>query len=121
MTFSSINNGKEYVENFNYNKNIIPAVFRDDRFTDKLNLKKHCEELLEKHSKPLIEYELSIIELERRDLRLHDIITFLNYKTKKKEKHRIIEITKYSDEDMIFLQDLMRVLKRQRVNLKNYC
>lgn len=99
MTFSSINNGKEYVENFNYNKNIIPAVFRDDRFTDKLNLKKHCEELLEKHSKPLIEYELSIIELERRDLRLHDIITFLNYKTKKKEKHRIIEITKYSDDE----------------------
>lgn len=99
MTFSSINNGKEYVENFNYNKNIIPATFRDDRFTDKLNLKKHCEELLEKHSKPLIEYELSIIELERRDLRLHDIITFLNYKTKKKEKHRIIEITKYSDDE----------------------
>ena len=99
MTFSSINNDKEYVENFNYNKNIIPAVFRDDRFTDKLNLKKHCEELLEKHSKPLIEYELSIIELERRDLRLHDIITFLNYKTKKKEKHRIIEITKYSDDE----------------------
>lgn len=99
MTFSSINNGKEYVENFNYNKNIIPAVFRDDRFTDKLNLKKHCEELLEKHSKPLIEYELNIIELERRDLRLHDIITFLNYKTKKKEKHRIIEITKYSDDE----------------------
>lgn len=99
MTFSSINNGKEYVENFNYNKNIIPAVFRDDRFTDKLNLKNHCEELLEKHSKPLIEYELSIIELERRDLRLHDIITFLNYKTKKKEKHRIIEITKYSEDE----------------------
>lgn len=99
MTFSSINNDKEYVENFNYNKNIIPAVFRDDRFTDKLNLKKHCEELLKKHSKPLIEYELSIIELERRDLRLHDIITFLNYKTKKKEKHRIIEITKYSDDE----------------------
>lgn len=99
MTFSSINNGKEYVENFNYNKNIIPAVFRDDRFTDKLNLKKHCEELLEKHSKPLIEYELNIIELERRDLRLHDIITFLNYKTKKKEKHRIIEITKYSEDE----------------------
>lgn len=99
MTFSSINNGKEYVENFNYNKNIIPAVFRDDRFTDKVNLKKHCEELLKKHSKPLIEYELSIIELERRDLRLHDIITFLNYKTKKKEKHRIIELTKYSDDE----------------------
>nr|DAX69028.1 MAG TPA: tail protein [Caudoviricetes sp.] len=99
MTFSSINNGKEYVENLSYNTNIIPAVFRDDRFTDKLNLKKHCEELLEKHSKPLIEYELSIIELERRDLRLHDIITFLNYKTKKKEKHRIIEITKYSDDE----------------------
>lgn len=99
MTFSSINNGKEYVENLNYNKNIIPAVFRDDRFTDKLNLKKHCEELLEKHSKPLVEYELSIIELERRDLRLHDVITFLNYKTKKKEKHRIIEITKYSDDE----------------------
>ncbi|MBF1276800.1 MAG: phage tail protein, partial [Parvimonas micra] len=99
MTFSSINNDKEYVENLSYNTNIIPAVFRDDRFTDKLNLKKHCEELLEKHSKPLIEYELSIIELERRDLRLHDVITFLNYKTKKKEKHRIIEITKYSDDE----------------------
>lgn len=99
MTFSSINNDKEYVENLNYNKNIIPAVFRDDRFTDKVNLKKHCEELLKKHSKPLIEYELSIIELERTDLRLHDIITFLNYKTKKKEKHRIIEITKYSDDE----------------------
>lgn len=99
MTFESINGGKEYVENTKYNQNIIPAVFRDDRFTDKLNLKKHCEELLEKYSKPLIEYELSIIELERRDLRLHDIITFLNYKTKKKEKHRIIEITKYSDDE----------------------
>lgn len=99
MTFSSINNDKEYVENLSYNTNIIPAVFRDDRFTDKLNLKKHCEELLKKHSKPLIEYELSIIELERTDLRLHDVITFLNYKTKKKEKHRIIEITKYSDDE----------------------
>lgn len=99
MTFESINGGKEYVENTKYNQNIIPAVFRDDRFTDKLNLKKHCEELLEKYSKPLIEYELSIVELDGIKLKLHDIVTFLNHKTKRKEEHRIIEYTRYTEDE----------------------
>lgn len=99
MTFESINGGKEYVENTKYNQNIIPAVFRDDRFTDKLNLKKHCEELLEKYSNPLIEYELSIVELDGIKLKLHDIVTFLNHKTKRKEEHRIIEYTRYTEDE----------------------
>lgn len=99
MTFESINGGKEYVENTKYNQNIIPAVFRDDRFTDKLNLKKHCEELLEKYSKPLIEYELSIVELDGIKLKLHDIVTFLNHKTKRKEEHRIIEYIRYTEDE----------------------
>ena len=99
MTFESINGGKEYVENTKYNQNIIPAVFRDDRFTDKHSLKKHCEELLEKYSKPLIEYELSIVELDGIKLKLHDIVTFLNHKTKRKEEHRIIEYTRYTEDE----------------------
>lgn len=98
LTFSEINNGLDYVEDLTYSKKIIPAIFRDDRFTNKTNLKEHCLELLSKYSKPVVEYTVKVADISNKHkIKLHDEFILLNHKNKQKEKHRVIELVKYSD------------------------
>ena len=117
LSFSEINDGKDYVEDFTYNSNVISAVFRDDRFTNKDNLKAKALELLKIHCKPITEFKVKVKDLgagflhsdnyyyakDLKALSLHDEFYLENHLIKgvgikdRLEKYRVIELVVFTD------------------------
>lgn len=115
LSFSEINDGKDYVEDFTYNSNVISAVFRDDRFTNKDNLKAKALELLKIHCKPVTEFKVKVKDLGAsflygasahyakyiKALSLHDEFYLENHLIKgglkgRLEKYRVIELVSFT-------------------------
>lgn len=76
MTFSDINDGKEYIENFYYSSEIICGTWDDERYTIKESLLEDGKELLAKLSAPVDSYECEAVNLAK----LNDIYSFLEFK-----------------------------------------
>lgn len=116
LSFSEINDAKDYVEDFTYNSNVISAVFRDDRFTNKDNLKAKALELLKIHCKPITEFKVKVKDLgagflhsdnyyyakDLKALSLHDEFYLENHLIKGRgikdrlEKYRVIELVAFT-------------------------
>lgn len=76
MTFSDINDGKEYIENFSYSSEIICGTWSDERYTIKESLLEDGLALLAKLSAPVASYECEAVNLAK----LNDIYNFLEFK-----------------------------------------
>ncbi|MFD1422434.1 phage tail spike protein [Laceyella tengchongensis] len=80
LTIKDANDGKEYVENFQYSRQIRTRTFKDDRFTNPYQLKEKAQEILDKLSKPRLSYrvkasDLSMLSgLEHEAFRIGDIV-----------------------------------------------
>jgi len=121
VSFASINSGLTYIDNNTYDSNIIAAVFRDDRFTDSSSLLAHCASLLDEYCRPVRVYELDVIDLSKvnvnyAEIRLHDILTFLDADKGIKEKHRVIEYLEYPDD---FSKNTITLINTTN-NISNY-
>ncbi|WP_224377726.1 phage tail protein [Clostridium perfringens] len=103
LTFSSINNGKNYVENFQYSKKIKTIYWKDERYTVKESLLEDAKAKLEEISKPFVSYSASILNLAKLnpkyrdilDYKLGDTITLISKNNKVKDKQRIVKILEY--------------------------
>ncbi|WP_198400818.1 phage tail spike protein, partial [Clostridium perfringens] len=101
LTFSSINNGKNYVENFQYSKKIKTIYWKDERYTIKESLLEDAKAKLEEISKPYTSYNASILNLAELnpkyilDYRLGDTITLISKNNKVKDKQRIVKTIEY--------------------------
>lgn len=103
LTFSSINNGKNYVENFQYSKKIKTIYWKDERYTIKESLLEDARAKLEEISKPFTSYNASVLnlaELNQKyksilDYSLGDTITLISRNNKVKDKQRIVKILEY--------------------------
>ena len=66
VTVADINDGKEYVENYDwYDHQGLPRKIKwyrktDDRWSDKQNMLDHMNSWLKEYSKPVVSYELSV-------------------------------------------------------------
>ncbi|WGX77420.1 phage tail spike protein (plasmid) [Paraclostridium bifermentans] len=105
LNISSINNGKEYIDNFQYSSKIIEYIWKDERYTDINSLKTDVLAKLEELSKPISSYECSIIDLASQsteysflDFSLGDTVTLLSTTHKFRDKQRIIKYIKYPQE-----------------------
>lgn len=103
LTFSSINNGKNYVENYQYSKKVKTLYWKDERYTIKESLLEDARAKLEEISKPFISYNASILNLAELnpkyksilDYSLGDTITLISRNNKVKDKQRIVKILEY--------------------------
>ncbi|WP_221364526.1 phage tail protein [Clostridium perfringens] len=103
LTFSSINNGKNYVENFQYSKKIKTIYWKDERYTVKESLLEDAKAKLEEISKPFVSYSASILNLAKLnpkyrdilDYKLGDTITLISKNNKVKDKQRIVKTIEY--------------------------
>ncbi len=103
LTFSSINNGKNYVENFQYSKKIKTIYWKDERYTIKESLLEDAKAKLEEISKPYTSYNASILNLAELnpkyknilDYQLGDTITLISRNNKVKDKQRIVKTVEY--------------------------
>lgn len=99
LTFEDINNGKNYVENYQYSRKVKTIYWKDERYTIKENLLEDARAKLEELSKPFRSYSASILnlaELNPRyssilDFKLGDAINLISKKNKIKDKQRIVK------------------------------
>lgn len=106
LRISSINNGKEYVENTQYSNKIKTCYWMDERYTIIENLKEDAEAKLNEISKPYRAYSADIINLAKLndkyknilDYKLGDTITLISKDNKFRDKQRIVKISEHPDE-----------------------
>lgn len=103
LKISTINNGKGYVENYQYSNKIKTIIWKDDRYTIAQNLKEDAEAKLEELSKPYRSYAATILNLAKLnndykdilDYKLGDTITLISKSNKFRDKQRIVKIVEY--------------------------
>ncbi|EOU1891203.1 phage tail protein [Clostridium perfringens] len=103
LTFEDINNGKNYVENYQYSRKVKTIYWKDERYTIKENLLEDARAKLEELSKPFRSYSTSILNLAELnpkyknilDYQLGDTITLLSKNNKVKDKQRIVKTLEY--------------------------
>lgn len=102
LTIASVNDGKEYVDNFQYSNKIIEYIWEDNRYTDINSLKSDAEAKLAELSKPKRSYKASVADLAKYseeynflDFFLGDTITLLSRTEKFRDKQRIVKYIQY--------------------------
>ena len=102
LTIESVNDGKNYLENFQYSPKIKTYIWKDESYTDAQALKEDATAKLEDLSKPQVSYSADIIDLasqrtEYKDFSFSvgDTITLIDAATGIREKQRIIKLTQY--------------------------
>lgn len=63
LTIKDVNQGREYVENFQYTDKVKVKIFHDERFTNPFHLKEKAEEILSEISKPRESYIVKASDL----------------------------------------------------------
>lgn len=105
LDISSVNGGKNYVENHQYSSKVITAYWEDNRYTVAQDLLEDAISRLEYLSKPYRAYKADVIDLASintkysvLDYSVGDTITLLSKSKNTKEKQRIIKLTEYPEE-----------------------
>ena len=104
LKITAVNDGKEYLDNFQYSKKIIPYVWQDTSYEDAAALKEDAEKKLQDLSIPKKSYSVDVRDLAYRsaeysvfEYALGDTITLIDRNTGVKDKQRIVKITEYPE------------------------
>ena len=102
LKITVVNNGKEYIDNFQFSKKIIPYIWQDTSYEDATALMEDAAEKLKDLSIPKKSYTADIRDLAYRSAEysileydLGDTITLIDRKTGIRDKQRITKITEY--------------------------
>ncbi len=105
LSFADINDGKEYVENFEYSNKIICGYWSDDRYTVKENLLKDTIEKLKALAFPVRSYECDVVDLAKMKteysflkFKLHKAVMLIDRQHNIKVQHRIVQYKEYPEE-----------------------
>ena len=105
LNISSVNEGINYVSNYQYSNKVITGYWIDNRYLVAQDLKDDAIERLSYLSKPIRAYSANIIDLAKvskewgiLDFALGDFITLLSESKNIREQQRIIKIDRYPDE-----------------------
>lgn len=104
LTIASVNNGVDYLENYQYSRKIKTLFWKDERYTDAESLKEDAAIKLKEVSKPYTAYACNIYDLANMDSKygilsynLGDTITLIDKAGNIREKQRIVKIVQYPD------------------------
>lgn len=102
LKITSVNGGKEYIDNFQFSKKIIPYIWQDTSYEDATALMEDAAEKLKDLSIPKKSYTVDVRDLAYRSAKynileygLGDTITLIDRKTGIRDKQRITKITEY--------------------------
>ena len=99
LTFASINNNKEYVENVAYSNKVINYVVTDERYTVKQNLLQYAQKVLNEKCMPQKSYTCSIKNFDG-DIWLYKIVTIVDQRRKTRVEHQCIKYREYNDHSL---------------------
>ena len=99
LTFASINNNKEYVENVAYSNKVINYVVTDERYTVKQNLLQYAQKVLNEKCMPQKSYTCSIKNFDG-DIWLYKIVTIVDQRRKTRVEHQCVKYREYNDHSL---------------------
>ena len=94
LTFASINDGKEYVENCSYSNKIISVGWSDERYTVKENLLEDAKAKLKELAFPVRSYTCEMSKLGD-GIWMYQVVTLIDRKRKTRINHQVIEYKEY--------------------------
>lgn len=104
---TSVNGGKNYIENFTYSNKVVAAIWVDQRYTIPQNLLDDAIEKLAELSQPAHSYSTTLVNLDR-EVEIGDTLTFMDSLKRTREKQRVVKITRYPlkpEEDKVELSN----------------
>ncbi|ELC8400425.1 phage tail protein [Clostridium perfringens] len=128
LTFADINDGKNYVENYQYSNKVKTIYWKDERYTIKESLLEDAKAKLEEISKPFVSYNASILNLAELNPKyksileysLGDTITLISKNNKVKDKQRIVKTLEYPQDHSRDTAELANaVLKFEDIQQEN--
>lgn len=104
LMISSVNEGREYLENYQYSNKVKTLIWEDTNYTDAQALKEDAEYKLNEISKPKRSLTAKLVDLAKLkpeysilSYSVGDIITVINNEDGIKEKQRITKTVEYLD------------------------
>ncbi len=105
LTIEKENNGKNYLENYQYSDKKLQYIWKDESYTDARALMEDAELKLEDISKPEKSFSANVRDLAAQkeeykilSYQIGDTITIIDKYTKTREKQRITKLTEYPQE-----------------------
>lgn len=105
LTIESVNDGKNYLENFQYSDKLLTYLWKDESYTNATALKEDAELKLDDLSKPEKSYSVEVRNLAAMseeysilDYDLGDTIRLIDAETGTMELQRIKKLTRYPEE-----------------------
>ena len=104
LTIKSVNNGKDYIENYSYTSKVVCQIWRDERYTNAQSLCDDAVVKLAALAKPERSYTCKVIDLAKTNpevygtilrFKLYDVITLVDRIRNSRIDHRIVEIKEY--------------------------
>lgn len=102
LTIESVNEGKKYLENYQYSSKVLTYIWKDESYTEPQALMEDAELKLNDLSKPETSYSAEIRDLAKQkpeysilSFALGDTITLIDKETGTREKQRIKKLTEY--------------------------
>jgi len=102
LGIAGVNNGKDYVENYQYSSKVIPIFWEDQNYDDARALKEDAEYKLNELSKPRKAYSVKITDLANMNSNysalqygIGDVITLVDSDMDICEKQRIVKTVEY--------------------------
>lgn len=122
------NDGKDYVENYQYSTKVRTLIWEDTSYTDAAALKEDAIAKLEDLSKPVKSYDADVVDLAKMSERftvteygIGDTITLVDEPTGIKEKQRIVKIKEYPQDptkNSCELSNTMLTWEEQQAKIK---
>lgn len=99
LTFASINNGKEYVEDVSYCDKIVCVGWSDERYTTEEGLLEAAQSKLDELSKPNRSYECDVSYLQG-NIWLYKVVTLIDRRRGLRVNHQIVEWVERARQDL---------------------
>ena len=94
LRITAANNGKEYIDNFQYSNKVIAQYWVDKRYTDVNSLLEDARAKLDELSKPVISYSADVLTFNT-PIALGDTITLIDNIKEIREVQRVVKFKEY--------------------------
>ena len=98
-TIASVNDGKEYLEDFTYTNQVISDSVVDERYSVPQNLKDYGLSVLANACIPKRSYSFDVMNLSG-EMYLYKIVTLVDKKRKLRVNHQCIKYVEYNDKSL---------------------
>lgn len=130
LSFSDINDGKEYVDNFTYSDKIICTVMRDERYTTKEGLLEAAKKQVATGGIPVRSYECAVYDLAKtnpemysfQDFSLFAVVKLIDDIKKTSINHQVVEYQRYPyypEKNVVTLSTKATKIQNTVKNLQN--